>query len=376
MKPEKKFEFSEVINIQTVQKIGTSIQKVWADFEVKKLEQKVKPQLSSLAFKDRATLIAEALHELLPDDFGIAGQILLDSFGSELENPDFAGAHAFMYMPHGVYVSRYGLEEEHFDLSTRFLYAMTKRFSAEFAIRPFLDKFPQKMLQKLQTWVTDESQHVRRLVSEGTRPRLPWASRVRVYDDNYLVIMDLLRTLRNDPELYVRRSVANHLNDLTKDRKDLVLEHLTAWNKAPNKNIDWLTKHALRTLVKAGDAGALKILGFSGNPQVELLNFELEQPQIKLGEKLVFSFDLQSLVEEKQALVIDYSIYFKKSNGKQSPKVFKLKVLELDGGKLVQLQKKQTLQQLSTRILYEGMHAVELQINGKTFGKKAFELVF
>ena len=376
MKPEKKFEFSAVINIQTVQKIGKSIQKIWADFDTQKLEQKVAPTLSSLAFKARANLIAEVLYELLPDDFGTSGQILLDAFGEELDNPDFTGEHAFMYMPHGVYVSRYGLEEAHFELSTQFLYEMTKRFSAEFAIRPFLDKFPEKMLHKLQEWVKDESQHVRRLVSEGTRPRLPWASRVTVYDENYKVIMDLLTALRNDPELYVRRSVANHLNDLTKDRKDLVLTNLEAWNKRPNKNIDWLTKHALRTLVKAGDAGALKILGFSDNPQVEVLNFEVQQSPLKLGEKLVFSFDIESKVSEPQNLVVDYMIYFKKANGSQSPKVFKLKVLELKGNSLVQLQKKQTLQQLSTRVLYEGMQAVELQINGKTFGKKEFELIF
>ncbi len=376
MKPEKKFEFSEVINIQTVQKIGKSIQKIWADFDTQKLEQKVAPTLSSLAFKARANLIAEVLYELLPDDFGTSGQILLDAFGEELDNPDFTGEHAFMYMPHGVYVSRYGLEEAHFELSTQFLYEMTKRFSAEFAIRPFLDKFPERMLHKLQEWVKDESQHVRRLVSEGTRPRLPWASRVTVYDENYKVIMDLLTALRNDPELYVRRSVANHLNDLTKDRKDLVLTNLEAWNKTATKNIDWLTKHALRTLVKAGDAGALKILGFSDNPQVEVLNFEVQQSSLKLGEKLVFSFDIESKVSEPQNLVVDYMIYFKKANGSQSPKVFKLKVLELKGNSLVQLQKKQTLQQLSTRVLYEGMHAVELQINGKTFGKKEFELIF
>jgi 3-methyladenine DNA glycosylase AlkC len=376
MKPEKKFEFSEVINIRTVQKIGTSIKSVWENFDAKKLEQKVKPKLSSLAFKDRANLIAEALYDLLPDDFGVAGQILLDAFGQELEDPDFTKEHAFMYMPHGVYVSRYGLEEAHFELSTQFLYEMTKRFSAEFAIRPFLNKFPQKMLHKLQAWVKDENQHVRRLVSEGTRPRLPWAARVKAYDENYKVIMDLLAALRNDSELYVRRSVANHLNDLTKDRKDLVLDNLEAWNKNSNKNIEWLTKHALRTLVKAGDVGALKILGFSENPQIEVLNFELEEKALKLGEKLVFSFDVQSEIDKKQSLVIDYIVYFKKSNGSQSPKVFKLKVLDLEGNKIVQLNKKQTIQQLSTRVLYEGMHAVELQINGKSFGKKDFELTF
>lgn len=377
MKPEKKIEFSEVINIQTVEGIGQLIQSTWSDFETKKLLQKVRPKLSSLAFKDRANLVADALYELLPKDFGQSGKILLDSFEEEvLTDPNFTKDNAFMYMPYGVYVSRYGLEEEHFELSAKFLYEMTKRFSAEFAIRPFLNKYPEKMLLKLQTWVKDESQHVRRLVSEGTRPRLPWAARVKVYDDNYDLIMNLLAELRNDPELYVRRSVANHLNDLTKDRKELVLIHLETWNKKPNKHIEWLTKHALRTLVKAGDIGALKILGFSDNPKVDVLNFDLKQSQLKLGEKLEFSFGIQSNITKKQNLVVDYIIYFKKSNGSQSPKVFKLKVLELEGNTLVHLKKKQLFQHFSTRVLYAGTHMVELQINGKKFGQKEFELVF
>ncbi|WP_052592952.1 hypothetical protein [Aureispira sp. CCB-QB1] len=376
MKPEKKFEFSEVINAQTVKKIGHDIKKVWQDFDVKQLEKRVLTKLSSLAFKDRANLIADVLYELLPKDFELAGQILLDSFGEQLDAPDFTGQNAFMYMPHGVYVSRYGLDAQHFELSTQFLYEMTKRFSAEFAIRPFLNKFPLQMIGKLQTWVKDDNQHVRRLVSEGTRPRLPWAPRVTVYDDDYTVIMDLLAMLRNDPELYVRRSVANHLNDLTKDRKDLVLAHLEVWNKQPNPKIVWLTKHALRTLVKAGDAGALKILGFSNNPEVKVQRFALEKQQLKLGEQLVFSFDIESQSAYSQRLVVDYIIHFKKANGSQAPKVFKLKVLELEGHQSIQLKKKQLFQQLSTRVLYEGRHQVELQINGKSFGIQEFELVF
>ena len=376
MKPEKKFEFSEVINAQTVKKIGHDIKKVWQDFDVKQLEKRVLTKLSSLAFKDRANLIADVLYELLPKDFELAGQILLDSFGEQLDAPDFTGQNAFMYMPHGVYVSRYGLDAQHFELSTQFLYEMTKRFSAEFAIRPFLNKFPLQMIGKLQTWVKDKNQHVRRLVSEGTRPRLPWAPRVTVYDDDYTVIMDLLAMLRNDPELYVRRSVANHLNDLTKDRKDLVLAHLEGWNKQPNPKIVWLTKHALRTLVKAGDAGALKILGFSNNPEVKVQRFALEKQQLKLGEQLVFSFDIESQSAYSQRLVVDYIIHFKKANGSQAPKVFKLKVLELEGHQSIQLKKKQLFQQLSTRVLYEGRHQVELQLNGKSFGIQEFELVF
>jgi 3-methyladenine DNA glycosylase AlkC len=314
------------------------------------------------------------MYDLLPKDFGVAGQIILDSFCREIEGVSLTGENVFFYMPHGVYVSRYGLEEAHFELATTFIYEMTKRFSAEFAIRPFLEKYPEKMLQKLQLWVKDDNQHVRRLVSEGSRPRLPWASRVTAFDNNYSIILDLLDQLKNDPELYVRRSVANHLNDLTKDRAPIVLNLLSRWNKKATKDTQWITKHALRTLIKAGNKGTLALLGYNDNIQIEVANFELDSTNLNVGEKLTFSFDIISKSKETQALVVDYIIYFVKSNGTQSPKVFKLKNISLEGNTTITIQKKQLFQHFSTRVLYEGQHAIELQINGQSFGKKDFNL--
>lgn len=372
MKPEKKFEFSAVLNDAVVVEIATNIKQVWEAFDAVSFEASLLTKLSGMAFKARANLIAKALYEYLPKDFGIAGKILLDSFGEELSEGD----NVFIYMPHGVYVSWYGLEETHFELATTFLYEMTKRFSAEFAIRPFLEKYPVQMLKKLQEWVNDENEHVRRLVSEGTRPRLPWAARVTVYDDNYDVIITLLSALKNDPALYVRRSVANHLNDLTKDRKALVLKNLRLWNKASNKRIQWITKHALRTLIKAGNKEALNLLGFSNRPQIEVTNFQLDQTLVKLGEQLTFSFEIASKSDVIEPLIVDYIVHFKKANGAQAPKVFKLKIVDLEIGKSILIKKKQRFQQLSTRTLYEGKHSVALQINGQHFGKQDFELVF
>jgi len=376
MQPEKKFEFSDVINPTVVANIGKALKKVWKSFDVEQFQNNVVSKLAPLAFKDRANAIADEMYNLLPKDFGVTGQILLDSFGVELGDPKFTEDGVFFYMPHGVYVSRHGLEEEHFELSTKFLYEMTKRFSAEFAIRPFLDKYPVQMLEKLQLWAKDENQHVRRLVSEGTRPRLPWAPRVKVYDKDYAPIIKLLSQLKNDPELYVRRSVANHLNDLTKDRKELVIATLQAWNKKPNDYILWITKHALRTLVKKGNKEALELLGFSDLPKIEVDKFDLNKETLNLGEQLVISFEINSKSKQPQPLMVDYIIYFQKANGKQSPKVFKLKIVELKGDSSIVIQKKQLFQHLRTRILYEGKHTVELQINGQSFGKKDFELIF
>ena len=376
MKPEKQYEFSDVINLSVVQQIAQSIQQVWKPFDAVGFEEAIAPTLSTLAFKERANLIATAMYDFLPKDFGQTGQLLLDSFGSELTSLDFSGASVFMYMPHGVYVSRYGLEEAHFELAATFLYEMTKRFSAEFAIRPFLAKYPKRMLEKLVQWVRDDNQHVRRLVSEGTRPRLPWAARVTAFDADYSVIINLLEQLKNDPELYVRRSVANHLNDLTKDREELVVDTLQTWNQKPTKYITWITKHALRTLVKAGNTQALALLGFSNQPAIEVADFKLNTKQLQLGEELHFSFDVVSKSNAVQPLMVDYILHYKKANGKQAPKVFKLKIVDLKPQQTLSLKKKQRFQHLSTRLLYAGLHKVELQINGQRFGEEAFELVF
>jgi len=375
MSTEKRFEFRDLFNSKLIQQIAQDIHLVYPDFDRTAFADHIHPQLAPLALKERANCIAEALHLFLPKDFNKAGHILLESLGAELEEIDFSGASAFMYMPHGIFVSRYGLNEQHFELSTTFLYEMTKRFSAEFAIRPFLDKHPDKMLQKLQQWVVDDNQHVRRLVSEGTRPRLPWAARLTVFDDNYTVISHLLDQLKNDPELYVRRSVANHLNDLTKDRKALVIKKLTQWNKKATPAIQWITKHALRSLIKAGDKAALGLLGFSDQPKVEVQNFKLQSNSIKIGEQLAFSFEILSLSKEKQPLIIDYSVHFMKANGQQAPKVFKLKIADLAANQRLKVKKKQRFQQLSTRTLYVGQHSIALQINGQTFGKLDFDLL-
>lgn len=375
MSTEKRFEFRDLFNPKLVQQIAQDIHQVYPTFDQVGFAAHINPQLAPLALKERASCIAEALHEFLPKDFNEAGKILLDALGNELEAIDFSGESAFMYMPHGIFVSKYGLAEDHFELSTTFLYEMTKRFSAEFAIRPFLDAYPKQMLKKLQHWVKDTNQHVRRLVSEGTRPRLPWAARLKVYDQDYTAILNLLEALKNDPELYVRRSVANHLNDLTKDRKALTIETLTAWNQTPTPFITWITKHALRSLVKAGDKAALGLLGFSDQPQIEIQNFQLKHQQVTIGEQLEFSFDIISLANKKQPLVIDYSIHFMKANGQQAPKVFKLKVADLPVNKPLKIKKKQRLQQLSTRTLYPGQHSVEVQINGQSFGKLDFDLL-
>jgi 3-methyladenine DNA glycosylase AlkC len=375
--PKKQYEFSAVLNETAVQAVAKEIQAVWPAFEGAKFSQAAAANLEGKAIKERAQQIADQLAVYLPKKFAKAGKLLTMSLGSPLQSTTGEHVSGFRYMPYGQYISQHGLAAADLPIAAAFMYAMTQRFTAEFAIRPFLKKYPQEMLGYLQAWVQDESEHVRRLVSEGTRPRLPWAERVKVYDADYTPIIALLEQLHADPSLYVRRSVANHLNDLTKDRPALVFETLRRWKEEqPHPELDWLIKHSLRTLIKAGHPDALALIGYGQAPSIRLENFQVQYPQLPLGQQQEFSFELVSTSAEPQDLLLDYTVYFTKANGQQKPKVFKLNTFTLNPKERVQFQKKHWFKHFSTRRLYPGTHRIQIQINGQPQAAISFELLF
>jgi len=370
----KNKKLSEYLNKKAIQKLGEAVQGEYSVFDKETFVAEAAQDLDQYTLTQRGEKIAEALHQHLPPTFDQAAVILLQSMGPTLDEAVFENNAVFFYLPHSCFLKNYGLAPTDFDRSMQLMCALTQRFTAEYAIRPFLQKYPSKMLLQLQAWVQSPNQHIRRLVSEGTRPRLPWASRLSIFDDDYQAILQLLGQLRNDPERYVQRSVANHLNDLTKDRKALVLRTLKKWQQSPTPTIEWITKHALRTLVKKGDQAALQLLGYSPNPKVQLRDFCINKEAVGLGEDFVFTFSIHSTAEEAQKLMIDYKIHFQKANGKRSPKVFKFKKLELAAQATQELRKKIVFRPLSTRKLYAGKHAVEIQVNGQVLATKEFVL--
>jgi 3-methyladenine DNA glycosylase AlkC len=198
----------------------------------------------------RGWRIADALHAHLPRDFPRAVEILLRSLGPGRQSPEGNGMAPFLYMPHAFFVARYGLD--HFEASMRAQYEITKRFTAEFSIRPFIERHREATLERLGEWARDPDPHVRRLVSEGTRPRLPWAPRLREFQRDPAPVLALLELLKDDPELYVRRSVANNLNDIGKDHPELLAQTARRWLEGADANRRWLVKHALRSAVKRG----------------------------------------------------------------------------------------------------------------------------
>lgn len=360
------FQLRDVFNRDIVNLIATNIKQVYSPFERDEFCNQILSKLEDLSFGDRSSLITDALEKFLPEKFDPLAEILLNSLGPEIEIEDLSGYEGFYVMPMGNLVARKG--KEHFDLSMKLLYEMTKRFTSEWPIRTFIELYPKKSLEILHIWSEDENSHVRRLVSEGTRPRLPLASPLRKFIEDPLPVIELLTKLNSSPELFVRRSIANNLNDIAKDNPDVVTSTLRKWKNADgSKNMEWLIQHALRTLLKQGNLDALDLLGYSANPIIDINNFTLQKSNISIGEKLVLKFELKNRSTEPVNLMIDYIIHFMKKNGKTNPKVFKLSKKTLKGGELVRLSKSHTITQLSTRKIYPGKHKIQLQINGHQF---------
>lgn len=350
------------INKKCVEELSLKINKLYENFDACKFNESIVPNLEPLGLFERLDLITYSLRTFLMDDYPRTLNILLKALENE---------RGFIILSLSNYIAYFGID--HFDISMKALAVMTKNFSSEFAIRHFLIKYPKDSLEYLNIWVKDKDPEVRRLVSEGTRPRLPWGIRLQDFVKDPTPILEFLEILKDDEELYVRRSVANNLNDISKDNPDVVIEILRKWSIDKTKETDWVIKHSLRTLVKKGDTGALEILGFNTDPKIKIDNINFSK-DVVLGGYQNFSFDLSSEIESTQKLVIDFVINHLKANGKKSPKVFKLKNIDLHGNKTITISKKHGIRPISTRKYYSGGHGLSIKINGKEFEFGNFNL--
>lgn len=321
--------------------------------------------LDSLELKDRLRRTTEVSRKHLPDAYGDALEILMEVS----PKPEFEGSFASMFFPD--FVGLYGREE--FDLSMKGLKHFTKTSSSEFAIREFFRLDFDRTLKVMIQWASDENHHVRRLSSEGARPRLPWSFQLKNLLKDPSPVFPILETLQADEELYVRKSVANHLNDISKDHPEAMLDLVKNWDRS-HKHTAWIVKQGARTLIKQGHPGALILRGFDPNPQINAGSFEVQPSNIQLGDEIRIAAGITSTSDKAQKLAIDYIVHYVKKSGAASAKVFKWKEVELAAGASLELKKKQVVKDFSTRKHYAGFHKVEFTVNGVTMGAGGFEL--
>ncbi len=321
--------------------------------------------LGDLELTARGRHVAEVMGRHLPPRFPDAARVLVASLGPELVSSETFGMEPFRYLPHVVYVASRGLDD--FEAAMAAQLELTKRFTAEFSIRAFLTRYPAATLERLRVWARDPNVHVRRLVSEGTRPRLPWAPRLRAFQEDPEPVIALLEMLRDDPERYVQRSVANNLNDISKDHPARAAALCAAWLADPTPGRRWIAGHALRSLVKQGHPAALATLGFAARPKVAVAGARITPAKVDIGDAVRFAFTLASRAKQTQRLVVDFAVHFVKANGATRPKVFKLRALDLAAGADVECAGSVSLAAMTTRKHYPGVHRIDALINGVAY---------
>lgn len=359
--------FKNFISAELIDEMASHLSTSWPSLPRAQFIADAAHELEKLELKERSNQIVAALERHLPQDFAEAAPILHAS----LPDGDKAGLSGWAILPLNDYVGRAG--QKHFEVSMDLLEKITALFSSEFGIRYFLLADQGRTLAQMRRWSESSNHHVRRLASEGCRPRLPWAMRLPALMKDPAPILPILTKLRDDPENYVRRSVANNLNDIAKDHPDLVARIARDWMKDASDSRKRLIRHACRTLLKQGHRGALEVFGFTA-PKKLSAELALHTPTLTLGENLLFELTLDSKAGASQNLMIDYAVHHVKANGTRSPKVFKWKSLSLESGGQAVIAKKHAIRPITTRRYYPGLHHVEVLVNGLSVARSYFTL--
>ena len=276
----------------------------------------------------------------------------------------------FPYLFFPDFVEVYGQNQEHWELSMKALERFTQRSSAEFAVRPFLIRDPERMMRQMNAWVKHPNEHVRRLASEGCRPSLPWGQALPQFKEDPAPILPVLEQLKMDSSLYVRKSVANNLNDISKTHPELVIQIALDWY-GKHEYTDWIVKHACRTLLKKGDKRVLSIFGYKDDESIQFLHFTCSPDSISIGEEIRFSFQVKS--EKRTKIRIEYAIDYVKAKGHRSKKVFQITETEITSGEIKSYARKHSFKDLTTRKHYEGVHSLSIIVNGTV--KNSFDFI-
>ncbi|PAT01350.1 hypothetical protein CI105_07160 [Candidatus Izimaplasma bacterium ZiA1] len=355
----------ELFNKDTVNRMAIEINKVEETFNNELFVLEAVSSFPNLELKERMSALRVLLKKHLPDEY----LVVLDIFKSVSENNKSGG---FVYGAFLEYIECYGCNDNYVDKSLEALSHLTKLFSAEFAIREYLNNYPIKTLACVMKWSLSDNEHIRRLASEGTRPKLPWAKGIRV---DYNEGAKALDNLYFDKSRYVTRSTANHLNDISKINPEFVLMTLKRWIKSGKQNdseMKYIINHSLRTLIKKGHKETLEFLGFKSNPDIKLTKFDINKNILNINDKLTISVEIKS--KEDVKLVVDYIVLYPSKTKKMNSKTYKLKSKHIKCGEVLAFDFNKQFKDYSTRKMNEGEHKILIQINGSIYAERSFQL--
>ena len=355
--------WKDKLNHNTVSEFALSIKSVYDVFPVDEFMKSAMDETwDNLELMARGRRITENMRKYLPDDYREAISIM---------DKAIVVCDDFFLLCFPTFVELYGLDEENWDISIAAMELYTKYSSSEFAVRPFILNHEERMMAQMYAWSKHENEHVRRLSSEGCRPALPWGVALAKYKKDPTPILPILKQLKTDPSAYVRKSVANNLNDISKTRPDVVVQLAKDWY-GKNNLTDWIIKHGCRTLLKKGNRDVLAIFGFSNVDAVCVSGFALGADSISIGEDITFSFEIETSAATKVRL--EYGIDYVKANGKTNRKIFQISEIAMNANQKKAYSKSHSLADLSTRKHYPGVHSVALIVNGAQRGTLDFEV--
>ncbi|MBK9169475.1 MAG: DNA alkylation repair protein [Bryobacterales bacterium] len=368
--PTERKPFKDWFDREAARRLAAQISRAWPEFPARDYIRNATRNLDALEFQGRVRQFADALTTALPEETAGALDILTRSLPPVL--PDDQVANGWLQWPVGQWIADHGLPC--FDESMAAMTELTMRFSSEFAVRPFLEAYPEKTFRRLLGLTRHTNHHVRRWCSEGTRPRLPWGKRLHALIADPSPCWPILDALKDDPSLYVRKSVANHLNDIAKDHPAQVLGRCRCWIESASPERLWLIRHGLRTLIRTGDPEALELLGFSSKALVEA-SLSVSPERLAIGGSATIVATIRNRDGERRRLAVDYIVHFARPSGRLSAKTFKWTTLELAVGAKATLEKKHRFQPATIRTLHSGRHRIELQVNGQRVGEASLRLI-
>ncbi len=373
--------FKKMYNDQFFDRFGKDLTLVIPGFDTRAfVSQIMDNEWENREFKQRTAHITTVLKNFLPADYKDAIAKILELLDYvEKKNPDFSKIDDTKFgltLEYGAildnYVEQYGLDD--YETSIKAIERITQFTSCEFVTHPFIIKYPDEMMAQMLVWSKHDHWGVRRLASEGCRPRLPWAMALPGLKKNPSPIIPILENLKNDPAKSVRLSVANNLNDIAKDNPDIVIDLAKKWH-GESKEVDWVIKHGCRTLLKQGNPEMMELFGLGSVKNISIENFQITTPAVKVGDSLEFRFNLLNSDTKKTKIRLEYGVYYQKANGTLSKKVCKISEKDYAESSTTSITRKHSFKVVTTRKFHPGLHQVAVIINGNEFEKYDFELM-